>query len=52
MEWTLGIFALVGWLGWGITLYVYSRKFKTFVDTNVNKVKDKAQEAADKDNQK
>jgi hypothetical protein len=33
-----------GYVGWGITLYVYNRKFKSLLDSGLGKAKKEAQE--------
>lgn len=49
------ISTLIGWIGWGLTLYIYSRKFKNLVDSGIEKTKsgvNKVKDLADKDNRK
>ena len=42
------IFFIIGYLGWGITLYIYSKKFKKLVDSGAQKAKDKLNNVVDK----
>jgi len=46
------ITTIICFIGWMITLYIYSKTFKNAIDTSASKIKDKAQDIASKDNRK
>jgi len=48
MDLTFWIFFIIGYLGWGITLYAYSKKFKSIIDSNAQKAKSKLDNIVDK----
>lgn len=43
------ITTILCFIGWMLTLYVYSKTFKKVVDAGAGKVKEKAQNISDKD---
>ena len=46
------IIILICVVGWFLTTYFYSKRFRDVVNSGVNKIKGKAQDIADKDNRK
>lgn len=48
IDFIFGIFFIIGYLGWGITLYIYSKKFKKLVDSSAQKVKNRIDNVVEK----